>query len=150
MVTDLDSPQSQQVKKTWKPIAAGTIEIIGGILGIIVSIYWPVLSHGETVDYIIAPILFILACMALAGGITARQRKRWKLAIAGAICAFWGPIIWPGYSLLSWLPENVESYITTPAPLLPLATIYWGLWSLPLIMGIISLVFTIQSRNEFE
>ncbi len=108
------------VKKTWKPIVAGILNIIAGVLsllgalgviiGIIVFIYVgsaPFLAYmwGDLADLgiglnsliiilVIAAIFSaILGILPLIGGIYALQRKKWGLALAGSIVAIFGSSI---------------------------------------------------------
>ena len=96
------------MKSTGKPIAAGVLNIITGVLGIIGAIgmfigfsfitnYWSI--GGFEVEFEAFPrfventILglaipsLIIAILALVGGIFAIQRKQWGLTLAGSIAA---------------------------------------------------------------
>lgn len=91
--------------KTWKPTAAGILMIVAGALhlasGAIITAVVGGVAGGmhmqglpEYTPYISLPViatlgipLMILGAVSLAGGITALQRKRWGLALAGGICA---------------------------------------------------------------
>ncbi|MCL2150519.1 MAG: hypothetical protein FWH51_06320 [Dehalococcoidia bacterium] len=93
----------------WMPTAGGILNIISGAFGILGSvviflmpIYFQALydSAPETFDGLneviptitvvlitIGVATIILSVLALIGGILALQRRRWGLALAGAICA---------------------------------------------------------------
>jgi len=82
------------MQKTWKATAGGILTIIGGALNIlgalIISLSLPVVAPFKIAFiYTGAAIAVVLATgiVALVGGIIALQRRRWGLALAGAICA---------------------------------------------------------------
>jgi hypothetical protein len=124
----------QTVQKTWKPIVAGILDIVGGALSILGSIgviigimfFIPVTIVGpgpvpeldrwlipgvlETILVIAAVFLLIVGILPIIGGIYALQRKKWGLALAGSIAAIFGSTI----------------------------------------MGILATIFTAMSKDEFE
>jgi len=102
--------------KTWKPMTAGILSIIGGVPAITGGIMLTLMAKGITLLGIvpwativpemkdipeihgilggvgifltaIAVPLIILGVVAIVGGVYALKRKRWGLALAGAICA---------------------------------------------------------------
>ena len=86
------------MKKTWKPIAAGILEITAGGLSVITGcgLYMSamVANFLTTVPPLVYAILtypmiplILLGILAIAGGICALLRKRWGLALAGAIAS---------------------------------------------------------------
>ncbi len=106
---------AQTVQKTWKPMAAGILDIIGGVLRILGSIAgligimffipvatsvdpWAVpemerwLISGVLETLLIVAIIFslIAGIIPIIGGIYALQRKKWGLALAGSIVAIFG------------------------------------------------------------
>ena len=106
------------VEKTWKPITAGILNIVGGalrILGAIVLLigvmfFIPVavsVSPGPVPDMpnlmipgVLSTILviglvflLIVGIFPIIGGIYALQRKKWGLALAGSIVAILGSSI---------------------------------------------------------
>jgi hypothetical protein len=105
------------MERTWKPTAAGVLSIISGVLEIIGGIWVIVLGGlvgslagwgemwqpwmGEmapmfpdimgmisTWAIIGGVILLVFGVIALVGGVHAIRRKRWGLALAGAILSF--------------------------------------------------------------
>ncbi len=119
---------------TWKPIVAGILDIIVGVLyflgffGVTIAAivigstsYWRdyiepeiyPMSIGVLVGILIATSVYLLivGILSLLGGISALQRKRWGLALAGSIAAVLGS---------TW------------------------------VLGIIALVFTAMSKDEFD
>ena len=101
------------MKKTWKPAAAGILNIITGALnalGVIVLIIAIAVISGGTYLWGIAPhvifpfaapilitilIIFIIfsvieAVFPIVGGVFALQRRKWGWALAGSIIAILG------------------------------------------------------------
>ena len=124
-----------KAQKTWKPLVAGILDIVGGASGIIGSIvailgilfFIPVAITGgpgpvpDMPNWMIPGVLssiliiggvfiLIVAILSLIGGIYAIQRKKWGLALAGSIAAIFGSSI----------------------------------------MGILATIFTAMSKDEFE
>ena len=98
------------MKTTWKPIAAGILNIIVGVLNllgmffiivVIVAIGSGILALSTVINIIpmwlsgivqgvliiIAVLLAVFSALPLIGGIYAVQRKNWGLALAGSIVA---------------------------------------------------------------
>jgi hypothetical protein len=91
------------VQKTWKPSLAGALIISSGILGIFVmltiSLFLWAMGQGVAEGYgsadNISPSIFIIlgvaaalpGLVAVGGGILCIQRRKWGLALAGAIAA---------------------------------------------------------------
>ncbi len=91
--------------KTWKATTAGVLEIVAGALHIVSGVATvmlggavagglniaglPEIAHAVPLPLIsgIGIPLIILGIIALIGGISALQRKRWGLSLAGGICA---------------------------------------------------------------
>ena len=86
--------------KTWKPTVAGILDIAGAIIWTFVSVILMDLYHAgsgpgflATDDVTLANlaagaiIAFVLAAVAVAGGISGLQRKNWGLALTGSIAA---------------------------------------------------------------
>ncbi len=88
-------------KKTWMPTAAGVLAIIVGtasvvewvavaVLGILA---WGWLGMGGLLGLggivaTVVTIMIIIGIVAIMGGVLALKRRRWGLALAGSICAF--------------------------------------------------------------
>jgi len=92
------------MEKTWKPTTAGILSIIAGAIAVIVGIVFAVLGTvagglfaiyglpwlgGAVVAALVIP--FILGIVAIIGGVYALKRRVWGLALAGGICALFGP-----------------------------------------------------------
>lgn len=91
------------MQKTWKPTAAGILDIISGACGLIGFLFLIVAAVAsglipemagvplELVRGILIAVsipMAIVSILALVGGIYALQRKVWGLALAGSIAAF--------------------------------------------------------------
>lgn len=120
------------MEKTWKPTVAGILSIVSGTTGLI-AVFGLIIAIGITGGFNIsgteqipnfvpilltgiAVLLAVLSILSLIGGIYAVQRRKWGLALAGAICA-----VFASTPLLGGLP-----------------------------VGIIAIVLTALSKNEFE
>ena len=90
------------VRRTWKPtaagildIAAGALELIGGLFLILFLIFgigvfkWaldiPWIEH--ITGFAMGPLSLIVGIISLVGGIYALKRKKWGWALAGSIVA---------------------------------------------------------------
>ena len=81
--------------RTWQPTTAGTLNIISGCFGIAGGIYIASLD-GLELDFhpLIIAIIGVLGVsrialgvISLIGGILARKRRFWEMALAGSITA---------------------------------------------------------------
>ncbi|MFC1982726.1 hypothetical protein ACFLV5_02960 [Chloroflexota bacterium] len=104
------------LQKTYKPIVAGVLDIIAGVLSLLgffcvivaivaivsgVTVFWrfapEVFSFGisfiQAILITVAIFLAILGILPLLGGIYGVQRKKWGLALAGSIAAIFGSLI---------------------------------------------------------
>ena len=90
--------------RTWKPTTAGILSIIAGAVGVILGIV--LFAVGGAVGGLLgvfglpglgglvagfAAVPLIVGIVAIVGGIHALGRKRWGLALGGAICALFPP-----------------------------------------------------------
>lgn len=91
--------------RSWKPTTAGILEIIAGALQLAIGAVTILVAGGVAGGMHIANMprmswlvplpliagiglpLLVLGVVSLLGGISALQRKRWGLALAGGICA---------------------------------------------------------------
>ncbi|MBN1153071.1 MAG: hypothetical protein JXA58_07665 [Dehalococcoidia bacterium] len=115
--------------KTWKPTAAGVLEIVAGTLHIVAGAATILVAGGiagglhfaELPEFALrVPLplmagvglpLLVLGTVSVLGGISALNRRYWGLALAGGICA-----------------------------LLPIQT----------LLGVLAIVFVAISRDEFR
>ena len=102
--------ETKIVARTWGPTVAGILTIIDGAFSMMASLglflasillwtnpSWAEIDQSDfaplaagtvgTMLAIIAIVVLALAILALVGGISALQRKRWGLALAGSIAA---------------------------------------------------------------
>ena len=83
------------MEKTWKPTTAGTLNIISGCFGIVGGVYianiggleWDLPALVVAIVGVVGISRIALGVIALIGGIFARRRKLWELALAGSILA---------------------------------------------------------------
>ena len=81
------------MKETWKPTTAGTLNIISGCFGIVGGVYiahigeldWDIPTLVVAVVGVVGISRIALGIITLIGGIFARRRKLWGLALAGSI-----------------------------------------------------------------
>jgi hypothetical protein len=94
------------MKKTWKPLTAGILDIIWGIcglLGVLVVIFFAVLfvlnpeldkpAASEpfgmaALFWIVAAFYFVFSAFSVVGGIFNILRKCWPLALIGSVSTF--------------------------------------------------------------
>jgi len=87
-------------RKTWKTTTAGILAIVAGAVGVtewvavavLEILAWDWLARGGLLGLggIVAAavaIVITIEIVAIVGGIFALKRKRWRLALAGSICA---------------------------------------------------------------
>ena len=136
-----------QIKRTWKPVIAGALDIIGCLVCVITGYN---INAGCT-DGTSFVIFFSLALLAVAGGIFSFSRTAWGLAIVGPIglllglgCAIMSLIIYVVVSLFGGMLfgglDLEPSVLTT----LGLATLFL------LGLGTSSLILTVACKNEFK
>lgn len=93
------------MERTWKPTTAGILCIVAGVFQLLLGIGLtvglgvagsmaniPGFPRGGFLAAFGVPVL-IIGIVALIGGIYALKRKAWGLALAGSICAIFGPWI---------------------------------------------------------
>ncbi|PPD58443.1 hypothetical protein [Dehalogenimonas etheniformans] len=86
--------------KTWKPVAAGILNILSAVLwigsvlfialltlGLSVGFGSPIRGWGLVRVWTTFGVLMIPPAISVIGGIFSLRRRRWRLALAGAICA---------------------------------------------------------------
>jgi hypothetical protein len=92
--------------KTWKTIAAGILAIVAGAVcasqWVIIAVlevralgWFPVTGHLGGIVAAAFAIAMTTAIVAIVGGIFALKRKRWRLVLAGSICAIFSIIFVP-------------------------------------------------------
>lgn len=85
------------MERTWKPTTAGILCIIAGAIeligGLAVAVFGSIGGAFFGMAWIgaIGVPLIVLGIVAILGGIYALKRRIWGLALAGSICALFGP-----------------------------------------------------------
>ena len=88
------------MEKTWKPVAGGILAIVGGSLNLLIGLAIVLVGGPASMPFRFAFIassvfgfLFLATgVVALIGGISAVNRRRWGLSLAGGICAIISPL----------------------------------------------------------
>jgi len=78
------------MQKTWKATVGGILAIVGGTFNIVAALGFSLMAPFKVAllyTGAITAVLLATGIVALLGGISAVQRRRWGLALAGAICA---------------------------------------------------------------
>ncbi len=151
MLANTKQEGRKQMRKTWKPIAAGAIDIISGILGglgitlLITNLIYRGFSWID-IETIIFVCFLSIPCLSLAGGISAILRKRWRLALAGAASAFMS------LAITCFAPQVImgseywwAGYAHKVIPRIVIAT-----FAIPILVGWAPIVLTALSKNEFK
>jgi hypothetical protein len=124
--------------RKWMPITAGVLDILHGIGGIILSLIGMFFLglEGSYWEYEIPAMLWIPGLLSIIGGIYSFKRKKWRVALAGAIVSILPPIIlnnpwyfFPPYNLFS--PSNLIGFVIT-------------------FPAILAIVLTVLSRKQFN
>ena len=128
-------------QKTWKPIVAGTLDIVVGIFRafvglLLISVFMSCppsrgfLTGGIT--WLAAICYMVIGVLAIVGGICALRRKKWGRALIGSICA-------------------ALSVLVIPVVVLNLNCFLYGSIFAPFdVLGILAIVLTALSKGEFE
>ncbi len=105
------------MEDTWKPTAAGVLAIIGGTLKILVALgaclyldRFSSLDAPPKVTAAIAAALMAVGVVAIVGGSFAVRRRRWGLALAGAICAIVPPLFTLGILSTVWVAISKREF----------------------------------------
>lgn len=131
------------LKKTWKPIAAGILEICGGVIQLLFAIIYliaSIFSEGynilrEEETYLITTLFVLSIFLAIIGSIYSLRRTNWPLAMTGAIAAS------------ALLPIFIGISIEYGAVLGGKSLIYAYPYTSP---GIAAIVLTVLSKKEFK
>ncbi len=112
------------MNKTWKPIAAGVLDILSGAFLLGITLFLAI----RGIAWIVAPLV-LPAILAIVGGVYAMIRRKWPMALAGSISAF--------FTLLAF----GAIYYSTSEEI-----IVW----VPTLVGIGAIVLSVLSKKEFE
>jgi len=87
------------MQRQWKAIAAGILSIIAGTWGVMAGVILTVITSAYPPAWIrltpfqtvilnrLSPLGAALGLVAILGGVFALRRRKWGLALAGAVCA---------------------------------------------------------------
>jgi len=94
--------------KTWKTRAAGVLAIVSGVLAVsqwvtvavleVLALGWLPMGSLAGLGAIVAAaftIAIAAGIVAIVGGVFALKRRRWRLALAGSICAIFSVVFLP-------------------------------------------------------
>jgi len=124
------------MSKKWMPIAAGILEICGGVIQLLLAIFFLVariisdvytLTDKET--FLIVTLFVLSASLAIIGSIYSMRRTNWPLAMIGSIAAS------------ALLPVIIQGFIVSEDA-------FGGLIYTP--PGIAAIVLTVLSKREFK
>jgi hypothetical protein len=124
------------MNQKWMPITAGVLDLVGGAFQLFLflySLFFGLALGASWIALIVAFFFLVIGILAVIGGIYALRRKRWGLALAASVLAFFPSMLWPliHYGALS-STATLLSYV------------------LPLILGICAIALTVLSRKQFE
>jgi len=143
----------QEMERTWKPIAAGILCIVAGIIVLI-----PVMVFGRWSPIIggiglivFAPLipLILFGILPIVGGIYALRRRRWGLALAGSICCPLVGFVILGFYFLFGFIGSIAVWPRTPEFGDTIPTLI-GFIVAFVIFGILPIVFVILGKREFK
>ena len=137
------------MERTWKPTAAGMLCIIAGIIGVIPGIV--AVMADSSIGMLGAPSI-VPGIIAIIGGIYSLKRRGWGLALAGSICALFGPA---GFFVIFGL--FVVKYADMvpglqPPPIIDtfFSSSYVDFSVGSVILGILAIIFVIMGKREFK
>ena len=112
------------MERTWKPTAAGVLQIVSGAVGLIAVLGLSIaisvtggfyIPGTETIPGFVPSILLgiaiplaVFSLLALVGGIFSLQRRFWSLSLVGSICSIFCSI-----PLLGGLPVGITATVFT-------------------------------------
>ena len=124
------------------PIAAGILDICGGVIQLLLAIFLliarrisDVYTLGDKDTFLIITLFFLSALLAIIGSIYCIRRTKWPLALIGAIAASALLPVFVGISIEYGYILGIRSLI------------YAYFYTTP---GIVAIVLTVLSRKEFR
>ena len=118
------------MSKKWMPPVAGILIVLGGTLQLLAPLC--VIFRELTIPVELAmasSILVITGILAIVGGFYVLRRKKWYLALAVSILAFFPLLLWYLLGSFMWFEQE---------------------WVLILILGIAAIVLSLLSKKESE
>ena len=109
------------MNNTWKPTAGGILAIIGGAINLLAGLGLTLFAFapfqtGLLAVGVLGTLFLGTVIVALIGGISALQRKRWRLSLAGAICAVFPPSTLLGVLSIVFIAMARDEFTSTPSP----------------------------------
>lgn len=128
-------------RKTWKPIAAGILCLITGVIDVFLALLFPPNA--------------VFGAISIVGGIHALRRRIWGLALAGSICAFIGSVILGVVIVLFLLSDQPHIIPFGTTMFQTLAIIFSNSYIIRFIVilgipGILAIIFVVRGKREFE
>jgi hypothetical protein len=149
---------SPPIKKTWKPVVAGILDIIagteclaGGLGFLLIGIACKSIA-GNLRDTsisllsftsIIAVLLFIVAALTIRGGIYALARNKWGFALVASIFT----LLTSFTTFIPFITAHISQAQTWDLKIL---VGYAAESILPALLGIAAIVLTVLSKSEFD
>ena len=137
------------MERTWKPTTAGILCIIAGIIGVIPGIVAAMAD--SSIGMLGAPSI-VLGITAIVGGICAFMRRSWGPALAGSICALFGPA---GFLVIFGLLAVKYADMVPglqPPPIIDafFSSSYFDFSAGSVILGILAIIFVVLGKREFK
>jgi len=88
--------------------------------------------------------LYMVALIAIMGGILALGRRAWRLALTGTICALLDSVLVPGLLMMAMAPPLPPGAVYTPGWI-------WVVMAMPLsILAILAIAWIASIKQEFR
>lgn len=144
------------MEKTWKPKAAGILCIIDGLICVIpcilVAFFFLFYGWGGGSGWLTlaGALLVIVGIMPIVGGTYALRRRRWGLALAGAIFTLLNSVILGVLGTVVYIGAIADNFRVQPSDLTPFVIRFIVGLAIFGILGLLALIFVIQGRQEFK
>ena len=118
------------MNRTWKPIVAGILSIIGGTLQLLAPLCVLFRELSLQVEFaMVSSPLIITGILAIVGGFYVLRRKKRHQALAVSTLAFLPLLLWYLLDSFMWFEQE---------------------WVLILILGIAAIILSVLSKRESE
>ncbi len=130
---------------TWKPRAAGVIDLILGTIHVLIATLFLVGFIHDLVTVLLVLLIISPGVLSIIGGIFAIKREKWPVAFAGSVsailCALAIPFVIGAATALTYI-GSVADYQLDPVPMI-VALCFCEL------SAVTALAFVLLSRTEF-